>query len=189
MAQNPTSQFTFSKTSAITALLLLSAVISVAQSKSSVYTDLDAKKCLTIKASAAEGGEYQGKCRGVAGYTLFVTEGDLRTNIEVVTPRGAKHSLDLWTVVSSAFSSLGPKAEWRVSRLKNRVTPTALIIRYNASEDPEKPEKTTSYLAVAKITAYSICVTDKVAPGVKANEDARSLADGSATKPCLKAPE
>ena len=126
---------------------------------------------------------YEARCRGTAGYTLLLSEGDLRQNITVVTPKGTKHSLDLWTVVSGGFSSVGPKAEWRLTKQK----PTALIIRYNASEDPEQPNKLTSYLAVTKITAGEICVTDKIPPGAKANEDARRAADESANKPCLKA--
>jgi len=157
------------------------------QTPTSTYTNLGEKYCRTLKSSDAEGGEYLGRCAGVAGYTLLVTEGDLRQNITVVTPKGAKHSLELWSVVSSAFSSLGAKAEWRVKKAKNKITPTALIVRYNASENPEKPDQTASYLAVIKITTTEICVTDKVSPGAKANEDARKLADESATKPCLKA--
>ncbi|HEX2268493.1 MAG TPA: hypothetical protein VHH35_03120, partial [Pyrinomonadaceae bacterium] len=64
----------------------------------------------------------------------------------------------------------------------------ALIIRYNANEDPESPNKQSSYLAVTKITASEICVTDKIMPGANANEEARRAADAAATKPCLKQP-
>jgi hypothetical protein len=169
-------------------LVIGSLTIAKAQAVQSIYTDLDAKKCRTIESSDKEGGSYVGKCPGVAGYTLIVTEGDVRQNIEVVTPKGTKHSLDLWTVVSSAFSSVGPKAEWRVKKIKNKPTPFALIVRYNASENPDDSSKITSYLAVAKITANSICVTDKISPSANANELARKAADESSNKPCLKAP-
>jgi hypothetical protein len=174
-------------------VLLLVAVLATAttlsaQTVQSVYTDLDSRKCRTLKTTEDEGGSYEGKCPGVAGYTLIVTEGDLRQNIEVVTAKGKKHSLDLWTVVSSAFSSLGPKAEWRMTRQKGKLVPFALIVRYNASENPEDSSKITSYLAVAKITANSICVTDKIAPGTNANELARKAADGAANKACLANP-
>jgi len=153
-----------------------------AQTNQSVYTSLGEKQCRTIK-SAMDGDDgYEGRCRGTAGYTLLLSEGDLRQNITVVTPKGTKHSLDLWDVISGGFSSVGPKAEWRMSKQK----PKALIIRYNASEDPEQPNKLTSYLAVAKITASEICVTDKIPPGASANEDARRAADAATTKPCLK---
>ena len=155
-----------------------------AQASRSVYTSLEEKQCRVIK-SAMDGDDgYEARCRGTAGYTLLLSEGDLRQNITVVTPQGTKHSLDLWSVISGGFSSVGPKAEWRIAKQK----PTALILRYNASEDPEQPNKLTSYLAVTKITASEICVTDKIPPGAKANEDARRAADESANKQCLKAP-
>jgi len=159
-----------------------------AQTKQSVYTNLDPNSCKTLKSESSEGGYYLGRCIGAAGYTLLLEEGDIRQNITVVTPRKTKHSLDLWTVVSPAFSSVGPKAEWRISKQGKKLTPSALIVRYNASEDSEHPDKTTSYLVVTKITPTEICVTDRVSPGPKANEEARRLADESVTKPCLKGP-
>ncbi len=155
-----------------------------AQPLQSIYTNLEAKFCRTIKSDSSEAGDYQGRCPGVAGYALLVSEGDLRQNITVITPQRKQHSLDLWSVVSGAFSSLGPKAEWR---MKTKSLPVALIVRYNASENPDNPNKTTSYLVVAKITPTEICVTDRISPGPTANDDARRLADESATKPCLKA--
>jgi hypothetical protein len=166
--------------------LLIATSRATAQSNQSVYTNLDAKLCRTLKSSSAEGGEYVGQCPGVAGYKLIVSEGDLRQNIEVVTPGGRKHSLDLWEVISSAFSSVGPKAEWRLQRMKGKLSPVALIVRYNASENPEDSSKITSYLAVAKVTATEICVTDKISPAPNANEAARQAADQATAKPCLK---
>jgi hypothetical protein len=165
---------------------LLSLDSATAQTRQSVYTNLDDKHCRTLKSDASEAGEYLGRCTGIAGYTLLLAEGDLRQNITVVTPRKVEHSLELWSVVSSAFSSLGPKAEWRVTKQKNKVTPVAMIVRYNASEDTLNPDKTTSYLVVTKITSKEICVTDRINPGPNANEEARRLADEATTKPCLK---
>lgn len=170
-------------------ILLLMAATTMAQANSSVYTPLSEKQCRTIKSSDAEGGEYVGRCRGTAGYALIVTEGDLRQNVTVVTPKGAKHSLELWDVISSAFSSVGPQAEWRMAKQNGKLAPVALIIRYNANEDPENPNKRSSYLAVTKITSSEICVTDKILPGANANEEARRAADTAATKPCLKKPQ
>jgi hypothetical protein len=175
--------------SLILALLLCSAVIVEAQTNSSVYTPLAEKQCKTIKGPDPQTNDYEGRCRGVAGYSLIVTEGDLRQNVTVVTPKGAKHSLELWDVISGAFSSVGAKAEWRMAKQNGKLTPVALIIRYNANEDVESPNKQTSYLAVTKITDAEICVTDKINPGAKANEDARRAADTAATKPCLKKTE
>lgn len=172
------------------AFLVLSCGLQVleatAQTNRSVYTPIGDKQCRVIKSAEAGDDGYEARCRGTAGYTLLLSEGDLRQNITVITPQGAKHSLDLWEVVSGGFSSVGPKAEWRMATQNKRSAPVALILRYNASEDPEKPDKQTSYLAVAKITATEVCVTEKIAPGPTANEDARRAADSASTKPCLK---
>ena len=151
----------------------------------SIYTDLTTEKCRTIEQTDDEGGSYRGECAGVGGYKLEVLEGDLRQSINVVAPNRKKFELNLWTTVSGAFSSVGEKAEWRVTRSGKSVTPSALIVRYNASENPEKTELTTSYLVVVKITKNAACVTDVVKPTVKnQNERARQLADNSALKPC-----
>jgi hypothetical protein len=184
---SPVTKSTFKLVFLVCCFIALPA-IALGQSIQSVYTDLDAKKCRTIKSTSDEGGSYEGRCPGVAGYTLIVNEGDVRQNIEVLTPRRNQYSLELWSVVSSAFSSVGPKAEWRMKRVKGKLTPFALIIRYNASSNPDDASKLTSYLVVAKITGASICITDKIGPGANANELARRAADESATKPCLPLP-
>ena len=165
--------------------ILICAVGAAAQTNRSVYTNLGEKSCKTITSDSSEGGSYVGICPGVGGYKLQVEEGDLRQNIQVITPAGKKHSLDLWTVVGSNFSSLGEKAEWRIRTQRGKVVPVALIVRYNLS-NPEDSTKIASYLAVSKITASKICVTEKIAPGAGANEAARVAADKSADKPCLE---
>ena len=166
--------------------MLVSSAISHAQNRS-VYTPLDVKHCRTIKTETTGAGDYEGRCRGVSGYSLTLLEGDLRQNIIVNTPKGAKYSLELWDVISGGFSYVGPKAEWRIAKQNRK--PVALIIRYNASENPDNPDKKSSYLAVAKITPNEICVTDKIPPSAKANDEARKAADSAANKPCLKKPE
>lgn len=158
----------------------------MAQSNQSVYTSLQAKQCRTLKSSNSETGDYEGRCQGVAGYTLLISEGDLRQNVTVVTPRGVKHSLDLWEVISGGFSRVGPNAEWRMTKQNGKPLPVALIVRFIANEDAAQPNKTTAYLAVSKITPNAICVTNKIPPGAKANSDARVAADAAANQPCLK---
>lgn len=148
----------------------------------SVYTDLAAVRCKTVE-TQAEGSSSVQKCPGVAGYALLVEDNDARQSVTVVSPDGKQHPLNYWQVVTTGFSSLGAKAEWRVEKKGGKVQPFALIVRVNASENPEKPDEKTSYLAVAKITAAAVCVTDKV----QTNEEARAAADASAGKPCLKA--
>ena len=151
----------------------------------SVYSDLASTKCKTIQVDKETGSSVQ-NCAGIAGYKLQVLDDDLRQSITVVTPNRKEHPLDLWDVVTRSFSSLGNKAEWRVTKNGNKISPVALIVRVQASEDSANPKRVTSYLAVAKITPEAICVTHKIPPGAKANEEARRAADSSQSAPCLK---
>jgi hypothetical protein len=166
------------------AVLLACVTTAAGQTNRSIYTAIGDKQCRTIKSHEAGDEGFEARCRGTAGYTLILSEGDLRQNITVITPQRKEHSLELWSVVSSGFSSVGPKAEWRISKSG----PVALILRYNANEDATQPDKLLSYLVVTKITPTEVCVTDKILPSPTANEDARRAADASSTKSCLKNP-
>jgi hypothetical protein len=151
----------------------------------SVYTKLSGSNCKALESNEAEGSA-KGRCKGTAGYQLDWMEGDIRQSLNVIDPQGKAFPLELWSTVSSGFSSLGDKAEWRVQKAGKKSTPLALIVRYNVSENPEKPEKTTSYLVVSKITPTEVCVTDVVKPAKDANQQARTLADTATTKACKK---
>lgn len=150
----------------------------------SVYSNLASSSCKTIELDKETSASTQ-SCRGIAGYKLLVHDDDSRQSITVVTPDGKKHDLDFWQVITNHFSSVGNKAEWRVIRKKGKLSPVALIVRVNASEDPANPTRTTSYLAVAKLTADKICVTNKIGPGANANTDARRAADSASKVNCL----
>ena len=158
--------------------------ISVAAPLSSVYTPLEFGKCKMISQAKDDGGSTVDLCPGMAGYALVLEEGDLRQNVQVIAPGGRKYSLDLWTLVSSGFSSTGPRAEWRMAGK----VPKALIVRYNASETPENPNKITSYLAVAKIGSSGVCLVAKIQPGVNMNLEARHISDRAGAMKCLQAP-
>jgi hypothetical protein len=149
----------------------------------SVYTSLAEPACRVVRRDEETGGTTS-RCPGTAGYTLMVHDDDARMSIDVVAPGGRTHRLRYWAVITSAFSSLGPRAEWRM----RGGTPIALIVRVNAFENPEVPDRATSYLAVAKITARETCVTDRIPPGADANEAARRAADQSASRPCRPGP-
>jgi hypothetical protein len=151
----------------------------------SVYSDLSESKCRTIKVDKETGSSTQ-RCPGIAGYKLLVLDDDARQSITVVTPAGKTHPLQFWQVVTYAFSSIGNKAEWRVDRRKGKISPVALIVRINASEDSANPSRLTSYLAVVKVTPEEICVTRKIPPGANANETARHAADTARTAACLQ---
>lgn len=149
-----------------------------AQAKS-VYTDLSDTKCKTLELTEDEGGSYKGECKGVAGYKLWLIEGDLRQTIIIVDPKGKEHNLKFWEVFGG-FSAVGDKAEWRTKNGK----PHALIVRLNVSEDPENSDKRTSYLIVAKILPDAACVVDVVKPSATQNATARKIADASAKAKC-----
>ncbi len=161
-------------------IMLALALISPAalgQSKS-VYTDLTDRDCKASKEADEEG--YSGICPGVGGYTLELLEGDLRQTINVIAPNKKKFELELWSNVSSGFSHLGAKVEWR---MKGKV-PVALIMRYNASENPEDASKLTSYLVVVKLSKTDVCIVDILRPSKTQNIDARKLADNPVKRVC-----
>ena len=168
------------------AFLLACAAPAAAQEAESIYTDLDLKKCKTVEYEH-EGYSWTKECAGVGGFKLRWLMGDERESITVVGLGGGQHPLEFWSTVSPAFSSLGQKAEWRVRRRGKAVEPYALIVRFNAHEDPVKIERVTSYLVVTRLAPGRVCVTDRIAPGPQANEQARAAADASAAKPCLRA--
>ncbi len=148
------------------------------------YTSLETKNCKALKSGAED--SYAGRCKGVAGYQLELLEGDLRQSLNIINPAKKKTELNLWHSVSGGFSTIGDKAEWRLENDGKKDIPRALIVRFNASENPEDSTKITSYLVVIKITAGEICVTDIVKPKAKQNEEARSLSDTAAHRPCKK---
>jgi hypothetical protein len=165
---------------AVAALVALPLTAS-GQALRSVYTSLDTSRCRLLSRDEEAGGTLH-RCRGVAGYALQVAYDDDRMSVNVVTPAGRVHELNYWGVITGNFSSLGPRAEWRMRGER----PIALIVRVNASEDPSNPGRTTSYLAVARVSARGSCVTDRIAPSANANELARRAADRSAGRPCLQ---
>jgi len=158
-----------------------------AQSATSVYTDLEPDACEIIYVDE-ETGDTSGRCPGMGGYALIAHDSDARVSLDVVSPGGAEWPLQYTEVITSAFSSLGPRAEWRVRRQGGRNVPFALIVRVNAFEDPENPSRATSYLAVARISSSGACVTDRIRPSANANTQARQAADRAANRPCLSGP-
>lgn len=163
------------------ASLLLSSAAALAAPWDSIYSDLNPKACTTVSANADMGTSTQ-KCGGTAGYSLLVDDFDGRVTVTVVAPNGRRFPLNYSRTITSGFSSLGPKAEWRLDKQGGKAVPAGLIIR--VFEEGDGGRKTSS-LAVAKITPNAICVTDKVKNGAKANEDARIAAEAAAGKPCL----
>jgi hypothetical protein len=170
----------------IFALLASAAAAAQTPPLQSVYTELTGSNCKTVAVREEPDSSSLQQCAGVGGYNLQIEDGDDRQSVTVVKPDGSRRPLDLWNTVSGAFSSVGPRAEWRVRQSGGKATPVALIVRFNAQDMPDHPERNISYLVVAKITPEEICVTDKIGPGQNANLEARKAADAAATKPCIK---
>jgi len=165
-------------------MLLSSIVFGQTKKVESLYSGLSDKDCKAIETPDDGDDGYRGLCKGVGGFKLELLEGDLRQTINVVAPNGTKSELNLWGAVSGGFSSVGNKAEWRVSQNGKTVTPKALILRFNASENPEDSTKITSYLVVVKIAGNTACITEIIKPSANQNEKARESADASVNKPC-----
>lgn len=148
----------------------------------SVYTTLDPDVCVATEVDEETGGTTQ-RCPGVAGYTLLVHDFDARMTVDVVTPDGAVFPLGYPSVITSAFSSLGPSAEWRIEGAGATARPVGLVIRVNVQAGEEQIRPT---LTVARVSATGACVTDRIGPSADANERARRAADGAAGRPCLE---
>ncbi|HEX3526788.1 MAG TPA: hypothetical protein VH988_06955 [Thermoanaerobaculia bacterium] len=167
---------------ALASVALLTAAVAIGAPRlTSVYTSLDATKCRTVERHEAGASSAQ-RCSGVAGYHLLVLDDDNRMSITVEDPKGGQHPLELWTLVSSHFSTLGKTAEWRVDATVKPVKPAALIVRFNAA-DPETTKETSS-LAVIKLSAAAACLVDVVPPGKEQNQKAQESADTAQEKPC-----
>lgn len=128
-------------------------------------------------------------CPGAAGYSLNVRKVESgRTSIDIVDPHGNARPLHLQDTVTRHMANLTGQAEWRVASADGARQPVALIVRVQAREDDEDPEKVThTYLTVAKITADSACVTDRIPEGAQPEDEVRAAADTARQRPCAPA--
>ncbi|REJ78407.1 MAG: hypothetical protein DWQ47_02840 [Acidobacteria bacterium] len=152
----------------------------------SIYTDIGFEECETIEVEHVNETPYSTRilCKGVGGYDLEVVDSDARQYVYLVYPDGKKHDLRFSKIVSSAFSEVGQKAEWRVIRDGDKVKPVAVIIRYIFSINAAISSDKASYLTVTKITDEDACITDVVENVKDQNEKARRLADESGDASC-----
>jgi len=143
----------------------------------SVRTEISSAACAALPES--EGGGL--RCPGTAGYELLVRDDEGRASLSVVSPDGTVHDLRFPEVVSRSASKLGPQAEWRMKTGETGV----LTIRLDAHEDPEDPEKMTSYLVGVKIDAGEVCAGYRIAPGDLQESFAQEYADEGNGWKCL----
>ncbi len=152
----------------------------------SVYTSLNVSSCTKAVDESDPNETVYFVCPGVAGYLLQIRQVESgRSSVNVVNPAKQQFPLDYQDIVTRSMSSLGSKAEWRIRTENGKSFPLALIVRVMARENQRDPEKITNiYLAVAKITAIGVCVTDRVRQGSKSATEVRALADSAATRSC-----
>ena len=147
----------------------------------STYTSINQKDCVTLDSDNM--GSIQ-ECESFADIGVKVIEGDIRQSI-ILTRHEKEYDLAFWATVSSAFSSLGLKIEWR-HELRQVKHVKGMIVRFEANDDYENLDKSSSYLLVSKITNDNMCVVAKVAPQENQNEIARKMLDSEDELPCLK---
>jgi hypothetical protein len=155
----------------------------------SFYTDLGAGSC-TREIDRTDPNETPYlACPGVAGYALIVRRVDAgRQSIDIVDSAQRVLPLSYQEFVTRHMSTLSEKAEWRVETKDGKQVPIALIVRVQAREDDDDPEKVTrTYCAVAKITPDEACVTDRLTEGAQPETEVRSAADSARERPCAPA--
>jgi hypothetical protein len=147
----------------------------------SSYTSIDQKDCITLDSDNM--GSVQ-ECESFSDIGVKVIEGDIRQSI-ILTRNSKEYDLAFWSTISSAFSSLGLKVEWRHKHGKPEKL-KGMIVRFEVSDNYDNLDKVFSYLIVSKITKDEICVVAKVLPQRKQNEIAREILDVKEELPCLK---
>lgn len=178
----------FNKTSLLGLALLGLTTSLYATDFDSSYSSIAENDCKLINAANDDDQSSTQRCADFAGISVIVTDFDARQDmiLHKIKKDAKRFPLKLSQTVSSAFSALGDKIEWRhKSGQPNDIV--GMIVRFNTAEDPDKPDKTTSYLVVSKVLEEQICVVGKVSPqkGKQQNQDAREMADKSATMPCI----
>jgi hypothetical protein len=152
----------------------------------SVYTELGGDGCKKEVDRSDPNETPYFLCGGVAGYRLIVRRVDAgRRSIDVVDEGQRVYPLNYEETVTRYMSNLTGKAEWRVATKDGKQAPIALIVRVQAREDNDNPEKVTqTFVAVAKITSNEACVTDAIPEGTRGEAEVRSLADSAGARPC-----
>ena len=145
------------------------------QSITSVYSDFDIARCKTIS-KFADGIDVL--CKGIKGYDVRYTEGDLRGTASF-GPNAKKQCSHIQTF--GAFNSIGKKVEWRMVKGK----PLATIMRWFT--DNGEPGGKQNWLVVTKLEGKDACrsaIIDTKFPN--ANVLAQQKADSSASFNCEK---
>jgi hypothetical protein len=149
-----------------------------AHAATSQYSDFDMKTCRQVGPLNQEDGGGTWTCKGIKGYDVLYSEGDLRGTMAFGP--GADHQCAAAESFGH-FNSPGSKIEWRMAGGK----PYATILRWFT--DNGEPDGKQNWLVVTKIKGREACRTaiiDTQFPN--ANEVARQKADQSMSFVCAK---
>ena len=161
------------------ALMIVAAALSLATQAfasdvKSVYTQIDLKKCKQTEKPDGQVFEGSWRCKGIAGYNVFLTAADSRDMVSFGN-NDANNCSGQKTFGS--FNSAGGTVEWRVKAGK----PFAAILRWTVSTDPDDPNKKATWIVVNKLDKGTACHMHYVAGSFpNANDAARKAADEKA---------
>lgn len=144
------------------------------------YAKLD--DCKTVRTKEDEDWAVL-RCEGQGGIGLTLNYYDARDDLELVRPGKPPIQIGVPYLAGGGFNKLGDTVEWRGTGEGAAFRPSALIVRNNAIENSEQPERSTSFLTVIDIAQG--CAVAQVRPGAGQNEQARAIADGPPGK-CLR---
>jgi len=147
----------------------------------SSYTSIAQKDCRTLESDNLGSIE---ECESFADIKVTVIEGDIKQGI-MLRRDGKNYELNFRNAISYTFISLGLELEWRYKR-NQFDNPIALITRLDVNNDPEDPEKISSYLVVSKITDNEICIVGKIEAQKNKNQMAKDMAEKSSTMSCIE---
>jgi len=150
--------------------LLLGQAPATANRVKSLYTTVDLKTCKRIKRQR-DGGAWL--CEGLAGYPVYVAEGDLRQFLSVgPDPQKRRAATQTLRPFNSIFEASSSRAtiEWRFDRRGERQFPYAIIVRFHTSHEGRKGD----VLVVSKVSPSDTCHMAYI--DALANSDAITLA-------------
>ena len=129
----------------------------------------------TVVQTDEETGATDERCPGQEGFDVIVSYDDQRQSVSVVDGAGNVYPLDVWSVITEGFASLGPSAEWHWAA--GSKVPSALIVEVRESAGPV-------HIAVAKLAPPNVCFVGNFT-GASAKERAVRVAAGALSLPCL----
>lgn len=154
-----------------------------ADEAASEYSRLTQPPCRT-KSVQVEGANSEQTCPGLYGYKLALLDSDGRMSVTVISPDNVRHPLDFWTTVTSHFSSLGKRAEWRIRKHSVKTAPEAVILPLSINEDPDL-SAVTNYLVVARVDSSQVCVVQRLKNSPDGLAEARKVADHAHEMKCM----